>query len=133
MQLQLVRRRSKKDFEIVCVESSDVLYMYTYNGQINYQLRDGTILNPPTTFEEHERVLLLENFAKSDRCYLVNMDKVEFYDEERLRLFFDPDPVEKEAPSAPVSLSRVDVVKGVRIASSDQVKPAMKNSIKIWP
>ncbi|QHW34137.1 hypothetical protein GZH47_27310 [Paenibacillus rhizovicinus] len=133
MQLLLVKRHSKKDFEIVSVDSKEILFMNSYNGQINYQLRDGTILNPPSTFEEHERVLLSENFAKSDRCYVVNMDNVEFYDEQRLRLFFDPEPVDKVAPSAPVSLSRADVVAGVRTASADGNNQTKLKAIKIWP
>ncbi|NBD26196.1 LytTR family transcriptional regulator DNA-binding domain-containing protein [Paenibacillus glycinis] len=114
MLIPLVKRYNKKDFEIVYVNRNDVVLMHSHYGQINYQHKDGTILNPLSTFEEHERFLTQDEFARVDRCYVVNMDLVEFFDEERQRVFFEPDPVGKNALSAPVSFSRMDTVKNVR-------------------
>ncbi|MBO7745201.1 LytTR family transcriptional regulator [Paenibacillus sp. MWE-103] len=119
MLIPLVKRYNKKDFDIVYVHRNDVLLMHSNYGQINYQHKDGTILNPLSTFEEHERFLTQDKFARVDRCYVVNMDRVEFFDEERQRVFFDPEPVGKTAPSAPVSFSRMDTVKDVRRGSAN--------------
>lgn len=131
MLIPLVKRINKKDFEIVYVDRNDVLLMHSHYGQINYQHKDGTILNPLSTFEEHERFLTQteDKFARVDRCYVVNMDLVEFFDEERSRVFFEKEPVSKNAPSAPVSFSRKETMKNVRSGNASVVPT--KNSAQL--
>ena len=112
----VVKRLSKSDFEIVEIDLDEVLYVGTHNGEKFLQTHTDTyyyIKSP----EEQERFLTSQGFVKVDRCYMVQMEKVEFYDEQRHRLYFDKEPVGKDAPSAPVSRAHLKHIDHVRVVS----------------
>ncbi|WP_274651699.1 LytTR family DNA-binding domain-containing protein [Paenibacillus humicola] len=125
--LHVVKRHSKTDFEIVEIDLNDVLYVGTHNGDRFLQTHDDIyyyIKSP----EEQERFLTSQGFVKVDRCYMVQMDKVEFYDEQRYRLYFEKEPVGKDAPSAPVSRAHLKEIKNIRVVSDGYAPNAMRRN-----
>ncbi|REE80964.1 LytTr DNA-binding domain-containing protein [Paenibacillus taihuensis] len=102
MKIPVVKRFNKKEFEIVFIDLEDVLLMRSYRGEVYYQTREG-LYSQISTFEEHERFLVGQGFKKVDRCYVVQMDQVEFFDDVQQRLYFVSQPVNSDSPSAPVS------------------------------
>lgn len=101
MEIPTVRRVSCKEFEIVMLDLNDVLFTFVENNVIKYRTKNE-VFSQISTLEEQERFLSTMGFKKLERGYLVQLDKVEWYDEETHQVFFDPYP-SKKAPSAPVS------------------------------
>ncbi|RXZ77076.1 hypothetical protein EBB07_32850 [Paenibacillaceae bacterium] len=116
MKIPVVKRYSKKEFDIIYLDTSDILFSRSFRGEIYYQTKDELYARV-STFEEHERFLELEGFKKVDRCYLVQMEKVELFDTERHRLYFEKQPVGKDAPSAPVSTAHRAEITSVQMTS----------------
>ena len=108
MIIPAVRRLNRQEFEIVMLDLNDVLFTYIENNVIKYRTK-SEVFSQISTLEEQERFLSTMGFKKLERGYLVQMDKVEWYDEETHQVFFEPYP-SKNAPSAPVSrVHRKDV------------------------
>jgi len=100
--MPVVKRYNKDEFDIVYIDTNDVLYMFSHKSSVLYQTRQGTF-SKISTFEEEERFFLEQGFQKVDRCYLVQMEKAEFYDEDTQSLYFDPLPTSQNSLKAPVS------------------------------
>ncbi len=110
MKMPVVRRLGRKDFEIVMVDMNDVLFTYVEGSVIRYQTK-SEIFSQISTLEEQERLLSTMGFSKLERGYLVQMEKVEWFDEDTFQVFFERHP-SKAAPSAPVSRAhRKDIPK----------------------
>lgn len=108
MKIPVVRRLSRKEFEIVHLDLNDVLFTFVEGSVIKYQTKTE-VFSQISTLEEQERLLSTMGFKKLERGYLVQMDKVEWFDEETCQVFFERYP-SKQAPSAPVSrVHRKDV------------------------
>ena len=108
MEIPVVRRLNRQEFEIVMLDLDDVLFTFVENNVIKYQTKNE-VFSQISTLEEQERFLSTMGFKKLERGYLVQMDKVKWYDEETHQVFFEPYPSRK-APSAPVSrVHRKDV------------------------
>ncbi len=83
----------------VCELSEDqILYITTFQKVITVHTRDGEYIFP-TTFEHVQRVIESLGFAKLDRSFLVQLEKISRYDAERRVVHFDDAP----GISAPVS------------------------------
>ena len=117
MEIPVVRRLSKKEFDIETINVSDVLYTYIQNDTLMYQTSDGTY-SQISTLEEQERFLNTRGFQKVERGYLVQMDKVEYFDEERSCVFFERPPAAKDAPNAPVARVYRKDVESFRVSSA---------------
>ncbi|GGD75161.1 LytTR family transcriptional regulator DNA-binding domain-containing protein [Paenibacillus nasutitermitis] len=102
MQIPVVKKLSKKDFVIEMIAVADVLYTYIQDGTLMYQTKRETY-SQISTLEEQERFLMTNGFQKVERGYLVQMNKIEYFDEERSCVFFEQHPASKDAPNAPVS------------------------------
>lgn len=112
MEIPAVRRLSRQEFEIVMLDLNDVLFTFVENSVIKYQTK-SEVFSQISTLEEQERFLATMGFKKLERGYLVQMDKVEWYDDETHQVFFEPYP-SKNSPSAPVSrVHRKDVPEGL--------------------
>ncbi len=110
MQIPVVKRYSKTEFDVIFLRIEDVLFMRSFKGSVYYQTAEG-LFPQVSTFEEHERMLAAQGFRKVDRCYAVNMDNAEYFDEGTKRIFFEPEPASKGAVYAPVSAKqRKDVI-----------------------
>ena len=108
MQIPVVRRVSRQEFEIVMLDLNDVLFTFVESNVIKYQTKNE-VFSQISTLEEQERFLSTMGFKKLERGYLVQMDKVKWYDDETHQVFFEPYP-SKNVPSAPVSrVHRKDV------------------------
>ncbi|QHT62100.1 LytTR family transcriptional regulator [Paenibacillus lycopersici] len=112
-----VVNRRKNDFDIVEIDLDDVFYVGTQNGEKYLRTQENVYfyISRP---EEHERFLELQGFVKVDRCFMVQKDKVEFYDEETHKLYFQKEPVGKEAPNAPVSRAHMKEIADIRRSSA---------------
>jgi DNA-binding LytR/AlgR family response regulator len=122
MEIPVVRRLSRQEFEIVMLDLNDVLFTFVENSVIKYQTKNE-VFSQISTLEEQERFLSTMGFKKLERGYLVQMDKVEWYDEETHQVFFEPYP-SKKAPSAPVSrVHRKDVPEGLIVKQNARSYP----------
>jgi len=102
MLIPVVKRINRKEYEIEMIDVADVLYTYIQDGTLMYQTKGGTY-SQISTLEEQERFLMTNGFQKVERGYLVQMNKIEYFDEERSCVFFEQHPASKDAPNAPVS------------------------------
>ena len=119
MEIPVVRRLSRQQFEIVMLDLDDVLFTFVENNVIKYQTK-SEVFSQISTLEEQERFLSTMGFKKLERGYLVQMDKVSWYDEETHQVFFEPYP-SRNAPSAPVSrVHRKDVPEGLIVKQKER-------------
>jgi len=102
MRIPAVKRHNKDEFDIVYIDTKDILFMFSHKSSVLYQTRQGTF-SKISTFEEEERFFLEQGFQKVDRCYLVQLEKAEFYDDDTQSLYFDPLPTDQSSLKAPVS------------------------------
>lgn len=129
MKIPVVKRFNKREFEIVFIDLEDVLLMRSYRGEVYYQTREG-LYSSISTFEEHERFLVEQGFKKVDRCYVVQMDQVEFFDDVQQRLYFVKQPVNSDSPSAPVSGAHLkSVEKQLNNSSSKEGSASLRNDL----
>ncbi|SEO74165.1 LytTR family transcriptional regulator DNA-binding domain-containing protein [Paenibacillus sp. OV219] len=129
MKIPVVKRFNKKEFDIIFIDLEDVLLMRSYRGEVYYQTREG-LYSQISTFEEHERFLVEQGFKKVDRCYVVQMDQVEFFDDVQQRLYFVKRPVNSDSPSAPVSGAHLkSVEKLINHADSEGASTSIRNNL----
>jgi len=79
--LQLVRNKGKRDFEVISISSEDVLYVCVREGHLWYRTAHE-MLGQVTSIEEQERAFASEGFARCERGFIVQLDKVTGYDSE---------------------------------------------------
>lgn len=104
MIIPVVKRMGKQDFVIIELPKSDILFTFIESGIIKYQTSYG-VFSHITTLEEMEQYLKGDGFQRVERGYLVQTDKIEYYDDDRARVFFGGEI------SAPVSRAhRKDVL-----------------------
>ncbi|SFS83949.1 hypothetical protein [Paenibacillus sp. BC26] len=112
-----VVNRRKKDFDIVEIDLDDVLFVGSYNGEKYLQTPQGAFYYIKSP-EEQERFFEMQGFIKLDRCFMAQESKIEFYDEEMHHVFFEPEPISRNALRAPVSRAHYHAVKQIRRGKS---------------
>jgi DNA-binding LytR/AlgR family response regulator len=100
--IPVVKRLSNKSFEIVDLHIEEVVYSSIESGVITYVTFDGQTFYQINTIEEQERYLDRFGFRKVERGYIVHMEKVKGFNEDRHVLYFHK-PFNQKAPLAPVS------------------------------
>ncbi|CAI6080889.1 LytTR family DNA-binding domain-containing protein [Cohnella sp. JJ-181] len=113
--------RRGKEVEVIEIPLEDVLFQFIENGIIKFQTSYG-IFSHLSSLEEFDRYLSGEGFRKVERGYLVQTDKIQRYDGDLGRVFFEG------GISAPVSRAHhKDLVAFLREGSS---APAYRLNLK---
>ncbi|SDX81691.1 LytTR family transcriptional regulator DNA-binding domain-containing protein [Paenibacillus sp. CF384] len=117
----VVNRRKDGSFDIVEIDLNDVRFVGSLNGEKYLQTHEGAFYYIKSP-EEQERFFSLQGFVKIDRCFMVQKDKIEFYDEDTHQVFFEKEPVGKDALRAPVSRAHYKEVRDIRRRGSSTAK-----------
>ena len=101
MKIQVVRRNSRKEFEIVTIDTRDVMYVRTQDQVLHYETAAGTY-SQISTLAEQERALAGLGFSRCDRGYIAQVSAAKYYDVTQQLLMFSEDPADFRQ-SCPVS------------------------------
>lgn len=99
----------KEDNSVHWINIQDVCFSAVVNNQIVYHTRDEVYYHIKS-FDELITTLSKEEFERTDRSSMVQMDQVTFYDSEYGKLFFDP-VITKDSKYATVSRTYMSKVK----------------------
>ena len=101
MEIQVVKRNSRQEFEIVTIDVRDVLYVSVYGDVLQYQTKDATY-SQISTLAEQERALRDLGFSRCERGYIAQVSAAKYYDVNNSALLFGEDPKDLRK-SCPVS------------------------------